>query len=81
MRVIILIKLSLFYFYYKTQQHFSNPFLLLLKTQFTQIHMEQISRRNLLKSGVALSSAMVIPAEKNITNIPKSNFDFIFAPL
>ena len=38
--------------------------------------MEQISRRNLLKSGVAISSAAIIPFEKNITNIPKSNFSF-----
>lgn len=38
--------------------------------------MEQISRRNLLKSGVALSSAMVIPAEKNVVNVAKSNFSF-----
>ena len=38
--------------------------------------MEQISRRNLLKSGVALSSAMVIPSEKNINNIRESNFSF-----
>jgi 2-keto-myo-inositol isomerase len=37
---------------------------------------ESISRRNLLKSGIALSSAAVIPVEKTVINTAKSNFSF-----
>jgi 2-keto-myo-inositol isomerase len=55
---------------------FLESFLNLRKTLFPHIHMKQISRRNLLKSGVALSSAMVIPSEKNVIQMPKSNFSF-----
>jgi 2-keto-myo-inositol isomerase len=38
--------------------------------------MEQISRRNILKSSVALSAGIALPSEKKMVNNIKSNFTF-----
>ncbi|MCU0468024.1 MAG: sugar phosphate isomerase/epimerase [Arcicella sp.] len=38
--------------------------------------MEQISRRNILKSSVALSAGITLPSEKKMVNNIKSNFTF-----
>jgi sugar phosphate isomerase/epimerase len=38
--------------------------------------MEQISRRNLIKSGVAVGASFALPTEKTMTKSSKSNFTF-----